>query len=472
MPNQVETSRVLNLLRGGARGLTADVMGGPVDLATAVANLGVAGYGYGAHKLGLIDSPPDLIDPKTVPGSSDWFAKGTPLEEQEGEGKGYNEARMATGMASMLRGVGKTPVRESAPLSGSPEAQRGAIYLDKQGQPQGRDLAIYHTTEGINGLPAEYATDVRAKPPLKELTHPSFAITSDLALNKSTIDAFGRNVLIPDPTKLDPKTQNTVLKAHDFYSPRRGLAYESQLRELGEEAKQMPGAQELASARLFDRFGRQFVKGGTGGEGGSTTSGMIGWEPSTVSMNTTPRFQSYEHFLDSPKGAARLRKSDSYPSEMLRNKYDELAGKDYGSIRDAKGLDPLNQGVEIANALQSKALDPKYWANSKDPRFQDPEFVKAITERLRGYKKSLIDYNPSDYAEVKRYGPMQLNKDNFIGYIADTDKEYELAKWNIGKKGARTGVPVYRRSEFKDNNELHDYIADMQTLALRRRGKW
>ena len=474
MPDEqrsVDTSRVLNLLRGGARGLTADVMGGPVDLATLVANLGVAGGGYAAHKLGLIDTPPDLIDPKTVPGSSDWFAKGTPLEEVEGEGKGYGAARMATGiLPSLLRGnVGRTPSSAAEAPRGSPEAQRGAIMLDKQGNPRGRDLAIYHTTESISGLPPAHAMDQRVKPPLKELAHPSFAMTSDLAPNRSTVDAFGRNVLIPDPRKLDPKTSNTVLKAHDFYSPRKDMSYEYEMRNLANETGQKLSPAERARARLDDKFTRHYALGGTGAEGGG--QGMIAWEPSTMSMNTTPRFQSYEHFLDSPKGAARLRKGD-LPSEMLRNRYDNLAQNEYQSLLKAKGLDPLAQGTEIANALQSKALDPKYWANAKDPQFSDPAFVKAVTERLRGYKRENIDYNPSDYAEIKRYGPMGINKDNFLGYVADTDKEYELAKWNLKQNKGSQGVPVYRRSEFKDDNELHDYIADMQTMALRRRGKW
>jgi hypothetical protein len=448
-------------------------MGTPVDLATDVANLGIAGYGYGAHKLGLIDTPPDLIEKKNVPFSSDWLAKGTPLEEKEGEGGGYDAARMATGiLPAFLRGnVGRTPVKDTPAPRGSPEAQRGAIYLDKQGEPRGRDLAIYHTTEGISGLPPQYAMSQKETAPLKELTHPSFAVTSDLAPNRSTLDAFGRNVLIPDPRKLDPKTQNTVLKAHDFYSPRRGMSYEQEMLELAKETDQKLPVDERVRARLDDRFTRHYTLGGTGAEGGGG-KGMVAFEPSTMSMNTTPRFQSYEHFLDSPKGAARLRKSDSYPGEILRNKYDEMTGKDYGAIRDAKGLDPINRGTEIANALQSEALNPKYWANSKDPKFQDPEFVKAVTERLRAYKKQMIDYNPSDYAELKRYGPMQINKDNFLGYIADTDKEYEIAKWNLMQKKGREGVPVYKRSEFKDDNELHDYIADMQTHALRRRGKW
>ena len=63
------------LLDAANRGLVANTLGGPVDMATALANLGVAGVGYAGHKAGLLKTPPDLIDPATVPGSSEWIGK-------------------------------------------------------------------------------------------------------------------------------------------------------------------------------------------------------------------------------------------------------------------------------------------------------------------------------------------------------------------------------------------------------------
>ena len=51
----------------------ANVVGAPVDLATTLTNLGIAGGGFAAHELGLINSLPELIDPKTVPGSSEYI---------------------------------------------------------------------------------------------------------------------------------------------------------------------------------------------------------------------------------------------------------------------------------------------------------------------------------------------------------------------------------------------------------------
>lgn len=57
------------------RGMVAGALGAPVDLATQAANLGVAGVGYAGHKLGLLSAPPDLMDSRNVPGSSEWIGQ-------------------------------------------------------------------------------------------------------------------------------------------------------------------------------------------------------------------------------------------------------------------------------------------------------------------------------------------------------------------------------------------------------------
>jgi hypothetical protein len=471
-----------NLTRGAIRGLTADLLGAPVDLATDVTNLGIAGGGYVGHKLGLLQSPPDILEKKNVPFSSDWYAKNTPLEEQEGEGSGYDVARIAANfLPAILRGggVGKLPSRTAEAPRGSAEAQRGAIYLDKQGELQSKDLAMYHTTEGIMGRPREWDMPKKSGPPLKELTHPSFAITSSKGNPddyNSVMDRFGPNIIVPNPRGLDPKTSNTSLKSHDFYTPRRGMSSEAAVREMEETTGIKAPPEVLARARLEDKFDRPFAKGGTGAEGGGD-KGMVAWEPSTMSMNTTPRFQSFEHFANDPKGAALLRKSPAM-SNMMRTRYDNLTAQEYGAIQRAKGLDPDKKGVEIANALQSTALNPKYWSGEplsakdirkygghvKDPKYNDPEFVKAVTERLRAYKKENIDYTPSEYAELKKYGPWGINKENVLAYFTGHPEEAELAQKMLTKKG----IPVYERAEFSGDKEIHDMIAEMQSYALRR----
>lgn len=63
------------LLDAANRGMVANSLGSLVDLSTNVANLGIAGAGYIGHKTGLLSQPPDLIDSRNVPGSSEWIGQ-------------------------------------------------------------------------------------------------------------------------------------------------------------------------------------------------------------------------------------------------------------------------------------------------------------------------------------------------------------------------------------------------------------
>ena len=71
---EFRASVIRGLIDAGNRG-AAIVAGAPVDAATQAANLGVAGVGYVGHKTGLMKTPPNLIDPATVPGSSEWIGR-------------------------------------------------------------------------------------------------------------------------------------------------------------------------------------------------------------------------------------------------------------------------------------------------------------------------------------------------------------------------------------------------------------
>lgn len=103
-------------VRGLARGLTADIIGGPVDLATLALNGGLAGYGYLGHKLGLL-KPSEMPEPIENPtGGSDWFAgKNTPLTDDGS--LGFTAGRISTmALPSIAKGLAKMPVqRDSSP---------------------------------------------------------------------------------------------------------------------------------------------------------------------------------------------------------------------------------------------------------------------------------------------------------------------------------------------------------------------
>lgn len=60
------------LLGGTTRGAVAGGMGAPVDAATLALNALLAGGGYAGHKMGLLQSPPGLIENPV--GGSEWIA--------------------------------------------------------------------------------------------------------------------------------------------------------------------------------------------------------------------------------------------------------------------------------------------------------------------------------------------------------------------------------------------------------------
>lgn len=116
------------IAKGFARGLTADTVGAPADLANAFSNLLRAGVGFAGNKLGLLkpEQMPELIPNDQVPLTSDWLAKNTPLEDT-GE-SGYTAARIAGGFAgpaAKLSGIGATSKVAN-------QGQKGAILLPEQ----------------------------------------------------------------------------------------------------------------------------------------------------------------------------------------------------------------------------------------------------------------------------------------------------------------------------------------------------
>lgn len=69
-------SEMRNALTDAAnRGMVAGSLGAPVDMATTLTNLLIAGGGYAGHKMGILSQPPELIDSRNVPGSSEWIGQ-------------------------------------------------------------------------------------------------------------------------------------------------------------------------------------------------------------------------------------------------------------------------------------------------------------------------------------------------------------------------------------------------------------
>lgn len=481
----------IQYLRGLARGLTADVVGTPADIATQATNLGIAGGGYLAHKLGLVQTPPDLLDPANVPLTSDWFVKNTPLQ---GEGTEYNLGRMTPAIVSMGRAALNPDLvspTSAALRSPSPEAQRGALYIDKNGQLGAEDLALYHNTKMGTGGKIE-----RLRVP-QELRNLSQAIT---AKDVRPVQSFGSNYLVPNPKKFEPRRSNTVIKPSDFYTPRAVAAkekdYETVLAALNTDPQikdvyngtfemmvqqgydkkaaadtAMKAAETMsmrlrAQARLADRsLGNILPAHGTFSEGGK-----FGPSDTTLSVKqesplsyqevaaAAPTFRSFEQFDKSPYGGTRLR---AYPKQL-----DTPAG-----------LTDLAQG--FAYKLQDAGYDL-----GPDPRFGTLQDVEYVTKHLRrngelldpdevagivGNMRQLVNNirkGPSEYAEAKTYGPTLLVGDNFPAFI---HTQVQKADPYFVDQLQQKGIKFYHMPvRFKDNpRAITDLIREIQTNTLR-----
>jgi hypothetical protein len=89
------TQMLRDLVRGYNREAVSGMLGAPVDMANTLANLLIAGGGFAAHKAGLIDQPPELIDNARAVGSSDWIYNRLPNQPQMTGSKSEYAGRLA-----------------------------------------------------------------------------------------------------------------------------------------------------------------------------------------------------------------------------------------------------------------------------------------------------------------------------------------------------------------------------------------
>lgn len=141
------------LLDAANRGMVASTLGGPVDVATTLTNLLIAGGGYAGHKAGLLSSPPELIDSRNVPGSSEWI--GQKMQNAGMVSPNRNalaEAGMgllspvafkgAQKMGGLLYNVEQNALANaSKPSAMRMHGQRGAVAIAQKPQPITKDQA-------------------------------------------------------------------------------------------------------------------------------------------------------------------------------------------------------------------------------------------------------------------------------------------------------------------------------------------
>lgn len=497
-------------LRGVTRGLTADLVGAPVDLAVTGTNLGIAGLGYLAHKLRLIKQPPELIDPKDVPFSSDWHVKNSPLEDT-GTAQ-YTGGRLAAALTPMFAAAAAKVPRQR-------HGQVNALY------PGGRDdLLLAHSTtdRGLSSSPNEF-----------------YNLSG--AIKKGSIpEDFGDITVVMNPKKLEPRVSPTVIKNRDFYSPRwqtskaggsytgvserrkrleddlkfwENPAYTSEesklvVDSLRAELEQLSRQkQAVANSRLADKFVPVWQQGGVRAEGNAVPDDVafqklgssarkvkpvVRDDSWTMAMLASPRFQSFRHFEKSPSGANLLlgpndlpvdpATSNSRNEQMLRSIIRDniiwehpadpnrvnfipdqrLEGPKFYDLVDSLASTDVRKMVTGPQVLmQRKPSDPMVPFVKAEYEPMTEARARELQATIRALRQNYRKV-PSEYAETKTFGSLPINRETVAG-IYSRDGNDDFARQLARKRR----IPFMEGSGNKQDD--FEQLVEWQNWALRNR---
>lgn len=242
----------LDYLGSGAQGASnaaASVVGSPIDLAESVVNLLRAGYGYGGHKLGLLD-PADM--PEMLSGSvgtTEWMRKrGLVREPKErvawllGEAAGMITPAVAASKAPQIAsGLLGAARNLSAPTKLHP--QRGLMDLGQDSRlrrmtDQGYDPNWFHGHAGqpFQAFDAARAGSVTGTPPSRVATFLTRNQDDAMEFARNADAAIGGGASVMQ-TAVRPK-KPAVVVWKDTYPPIRSDGGQRFLAGMLEDAKE------------------------------------------------------------------------------------------------------------------------------------------------------------------------------------------------------------------------------------------
>jgi hypothetical protein len=495
-------------------------MGGFGDTANNLENLARAGYGYVGSKLGMLSPSqlPELREPKDAILSSDWLVKNTPLEDT-GSGE-YTTGRLASLAIPILGGFASRP-KEKLPTSFD---QLGALFPgDKSGT-----IAV-HAVEperlmASSSNPSWMGINPNADIPTRfrnELYQPSFALTNGEILGTN----FGNLLLIPNPRRVDPKTSPSVIRATDFYSPRYNGSYAGGGFDMGERLRNnrlytdsledLGGAQnqlnyyknnvelsdpnspdniqtfqeKIARAlankqkalqesrpntndvtrRYNDRFGSAFYKGGIyAEEAGQKQDSFTPANLHQFRIDASPRFQSLEHYVNSPYGGKLLTADTQKPFQDLA-KVERALDETLFRLRKPGSEESLGQNMIGRDKLKfltkaANGIFPSNLINDLTGKPITAEQMLGLQDFAQGLMMK-IKTNPSDYGEIKRFGPMGINGDNFVGAILAKPQPFNVLNPNLISGFASRNIPYFDLAG-RDKEEIANKIRDLQASVF------
>lgn len=325
----------------------------------------------------------------------------------------------------------------------------------------------------------------------KELYNTSFGIKDNALMNE-----FGPVALIPHLGKLDPAVSPSTLHAMDAFTPRWGAAAGKRVDDvfdemnipaelLGDPAAIQRHVREQANARLADRLVATFRGGGAGAEASGVTSRTLGlpeygqggyrigdspmiWErgdPKSLqvrALSLGPRFQSFRSYEDSPLGAGRLSNSNDHEKT-----YQELVDflRANPEMREKFRITPEDT-FNVYNVGSSPTI-ASFLRAARQGRSDIPKDVVAgardIVNKLRS--------TSSEYAELKNWGPLPLNTENFAGIIADPNligvKNLDLLQRGAERRGLRfSAQPIGNEHYSPGDTSAVDTAYEMQRAGL------
>lgn len=194
-------------------------------------------------------------------------------------------------------------------------------------------------------------------------------------------------------------------------------------------------------------------------EGGSfgVPSQSTGSVAHDISVETSPVFRDFRSYERSPLGAGLLSPPDRYGMQnVYQNKVlDAAYGDNFGWLGRKAQVEAAalaRKGPQaFMEALKSRNDETKYLADAYEANnLSLADMLKNGPQLLPHAWKArrALQHTPSDYAEVKVLGPVQVTPDSFAGVIAQGDVRDELRDLL-----ARNNLPLILRNSADNINK-------------------
>jgi hypothetical protein len=314
-----------------------------------------------------------------------------------------------------------------------------------------------------------------------EITSPSIGISKDAIPNQFFI-RNGDAMLVPRVGAFDPGAYSATLFNRDAYTPRSGDYF----------ANQADGLFSPGQSRLMDRgfdsmLSGKFLRGaenaGDAGLLGRTKPASyeeirssLGGDLHGIPVNDSPIFRDFASFERSPRGAGVLYPGADATFPQYRANAAQSFEKAFPGMsqmtRDT-AMQAVGQLMELrakaggAEDMQRVLNNPETMAHAYPELARmmelDPEALSKLSVFRGGLARS-----PSNYAELKVHGQVQLSPEHFAGALIGTrDGLTSDVGHAVAQRLEYLGLPARRitMGDAYDPREAFDLANELQQYA-------